>query len=84
MIPETYAQWHRCITVDCGLALTPAFIAQRLAAMADPQSEETLRFRRLYGDAHWQRVQRWFKLANDPAAAAGAPAGQGAQGPVSG
>ncbi|CAB3634208.1 Uncharacterised protein [Achromobacter sp. 2789STDY5608633] len=34
--------------------------------------------------AHWQRVQRWFKLANDPAAASGAAARQGAQGPVSG
>lgn len=72
MIPETYAQWRRCITVDCGLSLTPEFIAQRLAAMADAQSDDTLRFRRLYGDAHWQRVQRWFSLANAPGTAAAA------------
>lgn len=84
VIPDTYAQWHRCITVDCGIALTSTFIAQRLAVMADLQTEENLRFRRLYGDAHWQRVQRWFRLANDPAAALGVAAGQGAQGPVSG
>ncbi len=77
MIPETYAQWHRCITVDCAVALTPDFIAQRLAAMADPQAEENLRFRRLYGEAHWQRVRKWFKLANDPAAAKGGAAGPG-------
>lgn len=64
MIPETYAQWHRCITVDCGIALTSDFIARRLAAMADAQSEENRRFRRLYGDAHWQRVQGWFKQAS--------------------
>jgi len=69
MIPETYAQWHRCITVDCGIALTPDFIAQRLAALADAQSQENVRFRRLYGDAHWQRVRKWFKLAIDPATA---------------
>ncbi|CUJ45146.1 Uncharacterised protein [Achromobacter xylosoxidans] len=37
--------------------------------MVDPQSDDNLRFRRLYGDAHWQRVQRWFRLANEPRAA---------------
>ena len=74
MIPETYAQWHRCITVDCGIALTPDFIAQRLAALADTQSQENVRFRRLYGDAHWQRVRTWF-MAHVPAAPMGGAAG---------
>ena len=73
MIPETYAQWHRCITVDCGLALTPAFIAQRLAAMADPQSEETLRFRRLYGcllyTSQPAEMERMIKQAREQLAA---------------
>ncbi|WP_238704527.1 hypothetical protein [Pseudomonas nabeulensis] len=32
VFPQTYEQWRHCITVECGIALTPAFIAQRLAS----------------------------------------------------
>jgi hypothetical protein len=63
MIPRTYAQWRHCITVECGFPLSADFIAQRLAVWRNPQLEETQRFRRLYGDAHWQAVQRWFVQA---------------------
>jgi len=63
MIPRTYAQWRHCITVECGIPLSADFIAQRLAVWRNPQLEETQRFRRLYGDAHWQAVQRWFVQA---------------------
>lgn len=62
-IPETYKQWRQCITVDCGIPLTPAFIAQRLAIWRNAQSEETVRFRKLYGDTHWQSVIAWFENA---------------------
>lgn len=64
MIPRTYDQWHHCITVECGLALTPAFIAERLAVWRDAQSEETLRFRRLYGDQNWRAVTAWFEQSS--------------------
>ncbi|QMV71862.1 hypothetical protein HS961_02885 [Comamonas piscis] len=63
MIPRTYAQWRHCITVECGIPLSADFIALRLAVWRNPELEETQRFRRLYGDAHWQAVQRWFVQA---------------------
>ncbi|HCF1774320.1 TPA: hypothetical protein OM995_001199 [Pseudomonas aeruginosa] len=63
MIPQTYDQWRYCITVECGLPLTAAYIAGRLTVWRNAHSEETLRFRRLYGDAHWQCVRGWFERA---------------------
>lgn len=33
MIPKTYQQWYRCITEECGIPLTQAFIASRLAVL---------------------------------------------------
>ncbi|MDR2330229.1 MAG: hypothetical protein LBE58_11555 [Comamonas sp.] len=76
MIPKTYAQWRHCITVECGIPLSADFIAQRLAVWRNPGLEETRRFRHLYGDAHWQAVQRWFVQAaqeQESAAAAEPP-----------
>ena len=61
MIPTTYAQWHHCITVECGIALTPQYVDERLRVWNDPNCEETQRFRRLYGDTHWQHVRAWFQ-----------------------
>lgn len=63
MIPTTYADWRCCIEVDCGLDLTPAFIAGRLAELRDAGHERTAQFVRLYGDAHRQRVIGWFEHA---------------------
>ena len=63
--PETYEQWHYCITVECGIALTPSFLAQRLAVWRNAHLEETVRFRRLYGDAHWRSVIEWFGRASN-------------------
>lgn len=61
--PETYEQWHHCITVECGIPLTSEFITQRLAVWRNEVSEETARFRKLYGDAHWRAVLGWFEQA---------------------
>ena len=61
--PQNYAQWHHCITVECGLPLTPAFVAERLAVWRDAQSAETQRFRSLYGDAHWRLTIGFFEHA---------------------
>jgi len=55
-IPETYEQWRHCITVECGIPLTAEFVARRLSVWRDESCEETERFRRLYGDAHWRSV----------------------------
>jgi hypothetical protein len=63
MIPRTYDEWHHCITVECGLELTRAFIEDRLAVWRNTQSDETSRFRRLYGNRHWESVIDWFERA---------------------
>lgn len=63
MIPQSYEQWRHCIEVECGIALTPAFVAQRLAVWRKMRSEEVVRFRQLYGDGHWQAVVGWFERA---------------------
>jgi len=62
-VPENYEQWHHCITVDCAIPLTSEFVMQRLKIWRDENAEETLRFRRLYGDAHWREVVGWFERA---------------------
>jgi len=63
MIPQNYQEWRRCITEECGLALTADFIGARLAIWRDEKTFETGRFRELYGDAHWQAVIGWFEQA---------------------
>jgi len=62
-VPQTYGEWRHCITVECGLKLTSGFIQARLAVWRNPKSEETVRFRQLYGGAHWQAVIGWFEQA---------------------
>ena len=61
--PENYEQWHHCITVECGIPLTPEFIAERLAIWRNEQLEETRRFRSLYGEDYLEAVIGWFEQA---------------------
>lgn len=63
--PQSYAQWQHCIVVDCGLELTPAYIAQRLAAFTNAHDDHTKRFVELYGEQHLQRVIGWFTQAGE-------------------
>ncbi len=69
MIPATYERWRRCITVDCGLELTPAFIDARLAELRDPNAHHTRRFVEDYGETHRARVVEWFERARREASA---------------
>jgi len=62
-LSDSYAEWHRCITVGCGIALTPAYIAARIAELGNPEEAETRRFTELYGEAHRKRVMGWFERA---------------------
>jgi len=62
-IPQTYEEWRYCITVECGIALTPAFVRERLAVWSNPDAKETRRFAQLYGAAHLERVRQWFARA---------------------
>jgi hypothetical protein len=61
--PQNFAEWQHCITVECGIPLTPDFVSQRLNVWRDENCEETRRFRRLYGDAYWRTVIGWFEQA---------------------
>ena len=33
-IPTNYAEWRECITVHCGIPLTPDYITERLIALS--------------------------------------------------
>ena len=68
-IPETYAEWRRCIEVDCGLTLTPDFITTRLTVLSQPAHQDVQRFANLYGQAHLARVRHWFEQARQTAPA---------------
>ncbi|MFN9573899.1 MAG: hypothetical protein ACK50G_00605 [bacterium] len=63
VIPQTYAQWHHCITVECGITLTRSFAEERLAIWSNPGADETRRFEQLYGQDHLARVRQWFAQA---------------------
>jgi len=63
LIPQTYEEWRHCITVDCGLKLTPSFIEQRISALQNNNEHYTQQFVRKYGQQHHQRVLSWFMQA---------------------
>jgi len=61
--PQNYEQWIHCITVECGLTISPAFVEERLTVWRNEKSAETVRFRRLYGDAYWRAMIGFFEQA---------------------
>jgi hypothetical protein len=63
IIPTDYAEWHECITIKFGIPLSLEYITERLAALSQSETEETIRFRRLCGDQHWRDVIHWFRQA---------------------
>lgn len=65
MIPKTYPEWYKCITEECGIPLTPAFITSRLTVLEDPGHQETRRFVSLYGQPHLNIVVNWFRKASE-------------------
>ena len=67
IIPTTYAEWRHCIEKKCGLALTPDYIAARLAALRDERDAHTREFRRLYGEPHLRATVAWFERAQTEA-----------------
>lgn len=69
MLPADYLTWRECITVHCGISLTKVYVAERLAVLSHSEAEETLRFRKTYGDEHWRNVLDWFRQAGRELAA---------------
>jgi hypothetical protein len=63
MIPQSFPEWHSCITQDCKIQLTKEFIEKRLAVYMDQNNPETKRFKTLYGDNHLTNVINWLQQA---------------------
>ncbi len=66
-IPTNYNEWHHCITVECGLTLTPEYISERITALQSDKDEHTRQFVRLYGEPYRQQVLAWFEHAQQSA-----------------
>ncbi|MEL7232576.1 MAG: hypothetical protein AAGJ85_08720 [Pseudomonadota bacterium] len=62
-IPQSYQDWERCITVDCGIPLTPGFIAERIKRLEDRRDYQTRKFIEYWGEAHYAKTLGWFQDA---------------------
>lgn len=60
---NAYEDWKHCITALCRIPLTPAYVAERLAALRDPADDRTQKFVESWGEAHLERVIGWFEQA---------------------
>lgn len=63
MIPKTYQQWYDCITQECGITLSDAFIRERLSVLENAAHQETRRFITCYGQPHLRSVIEWYRQA---------------------
>ena len=62
-IPDNYEQWHHCITVACGQALTLGYIDARTDALNNSRDYTTQKFVELYGERQRLKTLQWFKQA---------------------
>lgn len=62
-VPETYDRWKHCITVSCGIPLTPQYVEARIAALDDMTDHHTQRFIECWGKAHHDQTLAWFRQA---------------------
>lgn len=60
---ESYEEWHKAITENCGLKLTATYCGERINALKDTGDESTSAFIRHYGIAYRDRVVSWFERA---------------------
>ena len=63
MIPKSYNEWKHCIVEKCKIPLTPQYIQSRMEALESDSSPESMKFRKLYGDEHFQQIKKWFEQA---------------------
>jgi len=61
MIPQTFDDWRRCITVDCKIDLTKEFALKRLEVYENVSHPETKKFATLYGEQHLKNIINWYK-----------------------
>lgn len=62
-IPQTFEEWEHCITVQCGIPLTPSFVAARITALEDESDFRTQRFIKTWGRDHHAKTVEWFRRA---------------------
>lgn len=64
-VPQTYEEWEHCITVDCGIPLTPRYVADRITALENRRDYQTRKFIEYWGEAHYAKTLEWFHQAKD-------------------
>lgn len=62
-VPQTYEEWERCITVDCGIPLTPNYVTERIKALENRSDYQTQKFIEYWGEPHYSRTLDWFREA---------------------
>lgn len=69
-VPQSYEEWEHCITVKCGIPLTPDYVAGRIAALENGRDFQTEKFITRWGAAHHARTLEWFREAQSRLAGA--------------
>lgn len=62
-VPQSYEEWEHCITVKCGIPLTPDYVAARIVALENSRDFHTEKFITRWGAAHHARTLAWFREA---------------------
>lgn len=63
IIPQSFEEWHHCITEKCAIELTTSYINNRISSLEDTSALRTQQFMKLYGQEHYKNVLIWFKRA---------------------
>ena len=61
--PTTYEEWRHCITVDCGIPLTPKYVEERITALSNIKNHHTQQFIKVWGAARHSKTISWFQRA---------------------
>lgn len=65
MKPTTFEDWKACITVTCGIPLTPDYVEQRLIALKDAKDYHTQKLKNMWGEEHHTQLINWFERARE-------------------
>lgn len=64
-IPLSFEEWKKCIENDCKIPISKEFATQRLNAMLNKKSGQTITFIEKYGEQHYSNIISWLKRAID-------------------
>jgi hypothetical protein len=62
-IPQNYHEWHKCITVACGINMDIEFIESRILVLENKTHNYTESFIQVYGKQHYENILGWFYMA---------------------